>query len=168
MTDVSIRIATAQDVDWIAQIHGTLYRRDEGFDDGFQPLVQSVLEGFIADHDPVCERGWVVMQGDRRAGSLFCTRLSKETAKLRLFLLMPELRGRGLGQTLLSNAMGFARDAGYQAMQVSTYSRHAAACALYQRVGFVLTDSKPARAFGHDMIEQSWQIALSEGAPDPK
>ncbi len=53
-------------------------------------------------------------------------------------------------------------------MQVSTYERHAAACALYLRMGFVLSDSKPARAFGHDMIEQSWQIALSDRAPGLK
>jgi len=160
LADILIRLAGPDDMVWIARTHGALYRRDEGFDDSFEPLVTTVLQGFMADHDPKNECGWVVEFAGEPAGSLFCTRLTTDTAKLRLFLLIPALRGRGLGHRLLNVALTFARDAGYQTMQVSTYERHVAACQLYRRAGFTLVSSKPARVFGLDMVEQTWEFTL--------
>ena len=160
MTDVDLRLFRADDAPWLVEQHGTLYARDEGFDDSFGQLVARILNDFVTDHDPTCERGWIAEQAGERLGSIFCVRLDEETAKLRLFLLVPEARGKGLGKRLLSNCMRFAKTAGYLQMQLWTHESHTAACALYRSNGWQLTGGKPVHSFGVDLVEQSWKIRL--------
>lgn len=160
MTDVTIRRFDAADSDWLVERHQTLYALDEGFDDTFGPLVAEILAEFCATHDPARERGWIAEENGQRLGSIFCVRLTDTTAKLRLFLLTPEARGKGLGKRLLKTCMQFARDAGYKDMTLWTHESHEAACALYAAFGWELVDSKPVHSFGQDLIEQSWKSVL--------
>ena len=95
-----------------------------------------------------------------RLGSIFCVKLDEKTAKLRLFLLVPEARGKGLGKLLLQACMGYARATGYRRMQLWTHESHRAACALYTAAGWRCVASKPVRSFNVDLIEQSWEIDL--------
>ncbi|MCA0869664.1 GNAT family N-acetyltransferase [Seohaeicola saemankumensis] len=160
MSDVTLRDFEPADADWLVDRHAELYARDEGFDESFGPLVAGILSDFAAGHDPACERGWIAVQGDVRLGSIFCVRSSARTAKLRLFLLVPEARGKGVGKRLLQRCMGFARQAGYRDMELWTHESHRAACALYRAAGWRLVDSKPVHSFGVDLVEQSWRIDL--------
>ena len=160
MSTVTLRQFRADDIDWLVDKHRTLYAKDEGFDGSFGILVREILEAFVAENDPTCERGWIAEPEGQRLGSIFCVRLTETTAKLRLFLLVPEARGLGLGRQLLETCMQFARDAGYSDMQLWTHESHKAACALYARTGWRLVGSKPVRSFGVDLVEQSWEITL--------
>ena len=63
MDPITLRPFVPEDAPWIAATHGALYRRDEGFDETFQPLVASILREFIAGHDPSRACGWVAEQG---------------------------------------------------------------------------------------------------------
>ena len=156
MTDVILRPFRADDIDWLVDQHETHYAQVEGFDGSFAPLVRAILEAFVTDHDPACEHGWIAMSGGDRLGSIFCVRLDGQTAKLRLFFLVPAARGKGVGRLLLDQCMGFARDAGYAGMQLWTHESHRAACTLYARAGWKLTESRPVRSFGQDLVEQTW------------
>ena len=156
MTDVIIRHFTPADTDWLVEQHGVNYARDEGFDDTFGPLVASILADFNAGHDESCERGWIAEQDGMRLGSIFCVRQTADTAKLRLFLLTPDARGKGLGKRLLALCMGFAQSTGYTGMQLWTHESHAAACALYVATGWEMTASVPVHSFGCDLVEQTW------------
>ena len=160
MSDIILRPFAATDADWLADQHGQLYARDEGFDATFAPLVAGILADFLADHDPACERGWIAQQDGQRLGSIFCVSAGGQTAKLRLFLLTPAARGKGLGKRLLARCMTFARQAGYHDMRLWTHESHRAACALYAATGWQLVDSKPVHSFGVDLIEQTWTITL--------
>lgn len=160
MTQTKIRRFSPDDIDWLVERHATLYTRDEGFDDTFGPLVREILDGFAASHDPDRECGWIAEGNGQRLGSIFCVRLTDTTAKLRLFFLVPQARGKGLGKRLLRTCMQFARDAGYEGMQLWTHESHKAACALYQANGWQLDASKPVHSFGQDLVEQSWSITL--------
>lgn len=155
-----IRPFHPEDAAWLVERHGTLYARDEGFDNTFAPLVESILDGFVTGHDPTCEAGWIAVAEGARLGSIFCVRLDQHTAKLRLFLLEPEARGHGLGQRLLETCMTYARNRGYCGMQLWTHESHRAACALYARNGWHLVSSRPVHSFGRDLVEQSWEIAF--------
>jgi GNAT superfamily N-acetyltransferase len=155
-----IRPFRREDAAWLVERHGTLYARAEGFDATFAPLVAGILDSFAADHDPTCEAGWIAETGGARLGSIFCVRLDQQTAKLRLFLLVPEARGQGLGQRLLETCMTYARNRGYRGMQLWTHESHRAACALYARNGWQLVASRPVHSFGRDLVEQSWEIAF--------
>nr|WP_299146042.1 GNAT family N-acetyltransferase [uncultured Tateyamaria sp.] len=156
MTETILRPFQAEDTDWLVDQHAFLYASDDGFDDTFGPLVRSILDGYVSDHDPACEQGWIAEADGARLGSIFCVRHDQQTAKLRLFLLVPQARGRGVGRMLLQRCMGFARDSGYAGMTLWTHESHRAACALYARTGWELTASKPVHSFGQDLVEQTW------------
>ena len=157
---VILRPYDPNDFEWLVNLHRQHYAKAEGFDETFAPLVASILKAFEAEHDPTCERGWIAMQGETRLGSIFCVRLDEQTAKLRLFILSSEARGKGLGKRLLENCMRFAKDAGYARMHLWTHESHRAACALYQKAGWTCVSSKPVHSFGVDLIEQSWEVTL--------
>ncbi|MFY0690838.1 MAG: GNAT family N-acetyltransferase [Paracoccaceae bacterium] len=157
---IILRPFRADDAEWLARRHGVLYAEHDGFDETFEPLVAGILDAFLAEHDPSCERGWIAQRGQERLGSIFCVRHDAETAKLRLFLLEPNVRGQGLGQRLLSQCVSFAREAGYRRMTLWTHESHRAACALYARNGFVCERAEPVRSFGVDLVEQTWSVTL--------
>lgn len=145
------------DAGWLIEQHGRLYADHDGFDAGFEALVARILADFIDNHDPACERGWIARRGDQRLGSIFCVRGAEPgDAKLRLFLLLPSVRGMGLGARMLQTCLDFARAAGYRRMTLSTHESHRAACALYARAGFACLSSKPVTSFGVDLVEQAW------------
>ncbi|SFQ37091.1 Acetyltransferase (GNAT) family protein [Roseivivax halotolerans] len=158
---ITLRSFGEADYDWLVDLHGRLYAKDEGFDETFGALVAEILREFLQNHDPACERGFVaVNETGERLGSIFCVRLDAETAKLRLFLLTSEARGHGLGKHLLDACTGFARQAGYARMKLWTHESHRAACALYARNGWTLHSSKPVRSFGQSLVEQHWSRPL--------
>lgn len=157
---IEIRGLGPGDVDWMVAQHGALYARAEGFDETFPVLVRSILEAFEAGHDPARERAFIAWREGQRLGSIFCVSAGADVAKLRLFLLVPEARGHGLGRRLLSDCMAFARQAGYRSMALWTHESHRAACALYASVGWRLVRSEPVHSFGVDLVEQAWEIDL--------
>jgi len=158
---VTFRDLEPGDAGWLIERHAVLYTRDEGFDATFEALVAEILAAYIRRHDPATERAFIAVEDGRRLGSVFCVQSGEPgVAKLRLFLLIPEARGRGLGQRLLVACLGFAREAGYDRLRVWTHESHEAACALYARNGFELIASCPVRSFGVDLVEQTWEIGL--------
>jgi DNA-binding MarR family transcriptional regulator/N-acetylglutamate synthase-like GNAT family acetyltransferase len=148
------------DAGWIIARHGQLYAEDEGFDGTFEALVAEILAGFLRGHDPARERGWIAEREGTRLGSIFCVRESGEVAKLRLFFVERTERGTGLAQEMLDACLAFARAAGYRKMRLWTHESHRAAGRLYARTGFAMTDARPARSFGQDVVEQEWQREL--------
>jgi len=163
MADTIFRLFEPADAPCLVARHQALYARDEGFDATLGPLVASILDDFVLGHDPARERGWIAEAGGARLGSIFCVAQSDRVAKLRLFLLEPEARGRSLGKRLLRTCMGFARAAGYDEMVLWTHVSHRAACALYAAHGWDLVSSQPVNSFGVDLIEQAWRVDLSAG-----
>ena len=160
MTEIILRNLQIGDAGWLVQQHGELYAREEGFDASFEALVAEILADYIRNHDNSCERAWIAEEGGERLGSIFCVRLNENTAKLRMFLLTPAARGKGLGKRLLAECMSYAKAKGYQRMQLWTHESHEAACALYVKAGWQLVSSVPVRSFGVDLVEQSWEIEL--------
>ena len=47
--------------------------------------------------------GWIARKRWAALGSIFCVKLDDQTAKLRLFMCLPEARGLGLGKRLLTH-----------------------------------------------------------------
>ena len=160
MSKLVIRNFGPSDRDWLVDQHQSLYARDEGFDNSFGPLVAQILDDFIATHDPEHEAGWIAEVDGHPLGSIFCVRIDPSTAKLRLFLLVPEARGSGLGRRLLSVCTDFARAAGYDRMRLWTHESHKAACALYAATGWTLDSAQPVTSFGQNLVEQQWSLRL--------
>ena len=60
-----------------------------------------------------------------------------------------EWRGQGLGRTLLTTYLGFLRRAGLPGVYLETTSRNAAACRLYESLGFRLLDERLSSLWTH-------------------
>lgn len=157
--EVTIRPLRAGDAGWIIGTHGALYAQDEGYDQSFEALVARIMADYLDRQDPG-EAVWIAESGGERLGTISCMREDAVTARLRLFILVPEARGRGLGQRLHDTCVSFARKIGYARMVLWTHESHRAACALYARNGWRLVRSAPARAYGQDVVDQDWEILL--------
>lgn len=156
MSTTQIRTVLETDRDWLVEQHQMLYARDEGFDDSFVALVAEIFDDFIATYNPKSENGWIVEEAGQQLGCIFCVRLDDETAQLRLFLLVPEARGKGLGRLLLETCMGFAREKGYSGMRLWTHRSHEAACRLYRAAGWRCVEAKPDHHFGQDVVVETY------------
>jgi GNAT superfamily N-acetyltransferase len=140
--------------------HRELYTAEHGWDSAFGDLVASIMADYAALHDPSREAGWIAMLDRRRAGCVFCIRSEDEAAKLRVLLVEPWARGRGIGARLVDECVSFARAAGYRRLVLWTVDTLIAARRLYERAGFSLVDETPTHAFGHDMVDQHWSLDL--------
>ncbi len=157
---VTLRDLESGDLGWVIEAHGRLYARDEGYNLDFEALVAQIVAEFVlkphADN-----RAFIAIDSQgHRLGSTFVVHEAPGVARLRLVLLEPEARGLGLGRQLLEAAMDHARARGCQKMVLWTHESHRAACALYEKAGFVLTASTPGQDFGVDVVDQTWEIAL--------
>jgi GNAT superfamily N-acetyltransferase len=155
-----LRPFRASDADWLVAEHAAHYAQAEGFDASFGPLVNDIIQAFLARHDPSCEAGWIAQHGETRLGSIFCVRSDPTTAKLRLFYVVADARGSGVAQALLDQCLGFARNAGYAGLTLWTHESHTAAGRIYKRNGFIRTRAEPVHSFGVDLVEETWQIAF--------
>ena len=140
--------------------HGALYAQEHGWDSRFEGLVAGIVAAFVENRDPARERCWVAELGGAVVGSVFVVRHSDEIAKLRLLYVEPTVRGLGVGQRLLEEAMGFARQAGYRSMTLWTNDVLVAARRLYGRAGFQLVGQERHNSFGHELVGEEWALDL--------
>jgi GNAT superfamily N-acetyltransferase len=81
-------------------------------------------------------------------------------AKLRLLIVEPQARGRGIGRRLVEQCIKFARDVGYRKIALWTQSVLTDARRIYKSAGFVRTEVKPHRSFGVDLVGETWELEL--------
>jgi DNA-binding MarR family transcriptional regulator/GNAT superfamily N-acetyltransferase len=157
-----LRSHQAGDIGWVIARHGALYAQEYKFDSRFETMVARVAADFLAQHDPARERCWIAERDGVNLGSVFLVRKSNEIAKLRLLIVEPAARGLGIGRHLVTECIGFARQAGYRGITLWTNDVLVAARAIYQRAGFRLVASAPHADFGPPMIGEDWDLSLHQ------
>ena len=148
------------DLGWVVQRHGALYAAEYGFSEKFEALVARVAGDFLTQHDPARERCWIVEQEGVRLGSVFLMRASDDIGKLRLLIVEPTARGRGIGRQLVATYIAFARDAGYRRLTLWTNDILLAARGIYRAAGFRLIASAPHNDFGPAIVGEDWELDL--------
>jgi len=160
--EVSIRrLGRPGDLGWVVMAHGEIYAREFGWDTGFEALVAKIVADYAAGHDDSREAAWIAELGQHRVGCVFCVAADEETAQLRILLVDPLARGRGLGGRLVDECLEFARQAGYKRMKLWTNGPLAAARKIYLSRGFTLTEEEPHHSFGADLIGQVYELDLA-------
>ncbi len=149
------------DMAWITHRHGELYATQQGWDRSFEALVGQICADFERDFDPVLEHCWIAEMNGQPVGSIAVARSGEEgVAKLRLLLVEEPARGYGLGGRLVDECHRFARAAGYRKMRLWTTDQQKEARHIYQNKGYVLVAEEPVRAFGKDMVNETWELDL--------
>jgi DNA-binding MarR family transcriptional regulator/N-acetylglutamate synthase-like GNAT family acetyltransferase len=153
-------VTHAGDFGWVVDRHGALYHQEYDWDVTFEALVAGIVAKFIDHFQPERERVWIAEREGERVGCVFLVRASRRVAKLRLFLVEPDARGLGIGRHLVRELLAFARSAGYYKVRLWTQSNLLAARHIYAQTGFNLIASEPNRAFGHDLVSETWELHL--------
>ncbi|GAA2136633.1 bifunctional helix-turn-helix transcriptional regulator/GNAT family N-acetyltransferase [Streptomyces synnematoformans] len=159
--EVELREPGPGELGWIVQRHGELYAQEYGWDADFEALVARIVADYAAHRDPAYERTWIADLGGRPVGTVMCVRDdAPDTARLRLLLVDPEVRGHRLGARLVDECIAFARAAGYRTVVLWTNSVLTSARRIYERAGFELTAEKPHHSYGADLVGQDWRLTL--------
>lgn len=161
---VSLRRADRPgDLGWVVMTHGELYHEQFGWNTDFEALVARIVADYAGDHDVVREAGWIAEVDGRRVGCVFCIAGDEPgQAKLRILLVTPAARGRGVGRLLVGRCLDFARSAGYRQVTLWTNDVLEQARRIYQSFGFTLVAEEPHRSFGVDLGGQHWTLALDD------
>jgi DNA-binding MarR family transcriptional regulator/GNAT superfamily N-acetyltransferase len=157
---IVLRAHRPGDMGWVVHAHGRLYFDERGWDERFEALVADITAAFIKTFDPKRERCWIAEMDGEPVGSVFVVKESKTVAKLRLLLVEPKARGRGLGHRLVEECIAFARAQGYRKLVLWTQSNLVAARRIYQACGFALKKKERHQTFGVKLLGEYWEIAL--------
>jgi GNAT superfamily N-acetyltransferase len=150
------------DQGWVVMAHGELYDAEFGWDGTFEALVTRIVADFAGETDSTHNAAWMAEIAGQRVGCVFCVAgEDPNIAQLRLLLVDPAARGRGLGARLVETAIEFARDAGYERMRLWTNHPLAAARRVYLEHGFTLIAEERHHSFGVELTGQTYELELS-------
>ena len=156
-----LRAHRAGDMAWITRRHGELYEQQQGWDRSFETLVGQICADFERDFNPAREHCWIAEMAGQPVGCVALADSGEEgVAKLRLLLVEEQARGYGLGSRLVDECHKFARAAGYRKMRLWTTDQQKEARHIYQSKGYQLVAEEPVHAFGHDMVNETWELFL--------
>lgn len=156
-----LRALRAGDLGMVTARQALLYALEYGWNADYEALVARILADFHASFDPTCEAAWIADLDGEMVGSIFLVAGDEPgVGKLRLLYVEPQARGAGVGKLLVRTCIEKARQVGYNRLDLWTNSVLTAARSIYERAGFRLSAEAPHRAFGHDLIGQTWSLDL--------
>lgn len=157
MSRVVIREANQPgDLGWIVAAHGDVYADEFGWDRTFEGHAAGVVGTFATAWDQNRQGAWIAELDGVPVGCVLCVKVDAAAARLDLLLVRPEARGHGIGPRLVRHCVEFAHDRGYQRVLASSWTALVAARPLFQAAGFGLTGTHRHRAFGHELVRESW------------
>ncbi|WP_417691868.1 GNAT family N-acetyltransferase [Roseibium sp.] len=143
-----------------------LHARTHGFIVGDGPQFESVVSTALAEFVPRLSRAknnsWSVVKNQRVIASISIDgeglgeENGRKLAHLRWFILSEELRGQGLGRTLLNKAIDHCDQHGFDEIRLWTVKGLDAARKLYEQNGFVLTSEYEGDQWGRKISEQTF------------
>lgn len=151
-----LRPMVAGDYGWVVHRHGVLYAEEYGWDETFEALVAQIVADYVRNRDPRRENAWLAEVDGQAAGCVFCVKKADTVAQLRLLLVEPWARGRGIGSRLIEECLRFAKRAAYERIMLWTNDVLDDARRLYERANFELGEEQSHHSFGHDLVSQTW------------
>jgi GNAT superfamily N-acetyltransferase len=153
------------DYGWVVNRHGVLYAHEYGWNESFEALVARIVADYIDHRDLRREGAWIAEMDGEPVGCIFCVRREEKVAQLRLMLVEPRARGRGIGTRLVQECLRFAGRARYERVMLWTNDVLHDARRVYERAGFELIETEEHHSFGRDLVGQYWSRSLEQLAP---
>ncbi|ACM37069.1 MULTISPECIES: bifunctional helix-turn-helix transcriptional regulator/GNAT family N-acetyltransferase [Rhizobium/Agrobacterium group] len=140
----------------ITQMHALYYARLAGFGLHFECVVATGLADFCTRLGNSKNSIWLAMRAGEIVGSIAIDGedLGAKTAHLRWFIIDDGMRGGGVGRQLLSAALAFADEKGFEETHLWTFSGLTAARHLYESHGFACVEERTGNQWGSEVLEQ--------------
>lgn len=157
--EVRIRSCNVGELGIIAHRHCVLYKNEYGFDDTFEGYLLEGMSKYIWEYG---KKGnvWVADYWGNIMGAIAIVKTSDILAQLRWFYLEPSCRGIGLGRSLIETALQYCKEQKMERVFLWTVRGLEAARYLYQKHGFLLTETKEHFLWGRDIVEERWDLEL--------
>ena len=142
----------------VAMMHARYYSRETGFGAVFEAKVAGGMAQFIPRLDHSCNQIWSVEDQGQILGSIAIDgeQLGENRGQLRWFIVDGALRGKGMGRQLMSKAVTFCDNQGFDETHLWTLKGLEAARALYEEQGFRLVDEYYGEQWGPRVLEQKY------------
>jgi GNAT superfamily N-acetyltransferase len=146
----------------VTGLHARYYHDNWGFGLYFESKVATELSEFLNRFREGRDGFWVATSGGQIVGSIAIDGMEagNRGARLRWFIVAPELQGRGIGRRLMREALDFCRRAGIKRVYLWTFAGLDAARHLYEEFGFVLREEHRDTQWGKMVLEQLFDLYL--------
>ena len=145
----------------IVRLHRHVYEGEYGLDRSFARDVATRLAELRRGGWPGPREGlWIAESDGRAVGSITLNDQGGGLGRLGHLVLSPEARGSGAGRRLVEEVLEAARAAGYERLELATFSDLSAAGSLYRSVGFVNVSTERTVRWGRQMEWQVYELAL--------
>jgi N-acetylglutamate synthase-like GNAT family acetyltransferase len=149
------------DVNHLVRLHRAVYESEFGLDPSFADGVATQMAELRRRGFPGAREGlWLAEHDGEVVGTIALIEESQTLGRLGDLVLVPEARGTGAGRRLVNTVLDAAREAGYERLQLFTFSDLRAAGSLYRSVGFELTSSEDTVRWGRRMEWQRYELSL--------
>ncbi len=162
MDNIQIRGYVPGAIGRIAELHGIYYHRHWQFGLYFEAKVASELSAFLGRVEQTRDGFWTVSREERVEGGIAIDGSEAESkgAHLRWFILSDKLRGTGVGNQLMDQAVGLCKECKYTKIYLWTFEGLHAARHLYEKFGFVLEKEQVGEQWGTQVNEQKFVLRL--------
>jgi GNAT superfamily N-acetyltransferase len=156
-----VQIIPSDDVNAVVRLHRQVYEAEFGLDPSFAESVATQLAELRRGGFPGPREGlWLAERECEVLGTITLIEESHALGRLADLVVLPEGRGTGAGRQLVNTVLEAARAAGYERLQLFTFSGLTAAASLYRSVGFELASSEDVVRWGRRMDWQRYELAL--------
>ena len=147
----------------VAELHGTYYSRYWDFGLFFEAKVATELSEFLGRFDTTHDGFWIAEDDGKIAGSVSIDGIEGKTkgARLRWFIVDPEVQKRGTGRMLMREAVLFCKNANHSKIYLTTFAGLDPARHLYEAFGFVLCEEWEDAHWGKPVMAQYFELDLT-------
>jgi GNAT superfamily N-acetyltransferase len=143
-------------IGWVTGMHGRVYVGEQKWNARFEQIVGRELISFFEKYDARQDRFWMAKVNGEFAASITIAGETSALARIRFFVADPAHIGKGLGKTLLAQAMQYCAE-GSKDVYLTTVKGLDAARHLYERAGFQLVSEHEDHSWGSAQTEQRWE-----------
>ena len=146
----------------ITELHGIYYYENWGFDVSFETQVGRELSEFVSRLNKDRDGLWVATIKGGFAGAIAIDGQNAfvDGARLRWFIVVPELQGSGIGKELILQAVDFCKGKRFPRVYLWTFEGLNSARKLYESVGFGLCEEDEVNQWGQTIKEQKFELEL--------
>ncbi len=148
------------DISRVVDLHRAIYANEFQYGPSFVKYVEESFRVFFPRYDAEKDRAWICEDKGLLVGFLLLIHHSEESVQLRYFILNPENRGQGVGNTLMDGFVSFMKEKNYTHAFLFTTAELTAAGHLYKKYGFNRTEQFYSERFGRPVLEQRFDLRL--------